>query len=191
MRSKIGKLLRFFELFGIHFEESPTTKVDLFFVRVSRVVWIFYILLFIFLLLFFIIFTNYFWRYEVLLIIVFYFALHVSIILALIFLYKNRKKEKKCYLNLSEAQELIEDFLDTKIDWKKFVRTELLKIFIQQMILTGIVVFRYKVQTEVYEFKSHYIMPDLSVIMARTLMFKYVFYVNLMHCMMKVKGKII
>lgn len=186
MEAEIGKILNFFALFGLHLENySKSSKLIS---KISRVVWTFCILFYFFLLILFIVRTKHLWNYGELIIVVFYVSIQISGIFNSIFIYKNFEKEKVLMDCLKEVSELTEDFLEIKIDWKNFVRWEFAKIFAQQIIMALVIIFRYSVQKDVVGWKSFINVPDFPPIIARMVMMKYIFYVNLLHCQMKVRS---
>jgi hypothetical protein len=189
MKAKIGKLLKFFKLFGVYYEDLPTSKFVFFLIQISRA--------FCFLLLFFFILQSIYFAFVVEIFSDYHFAMQfimnflilISGVLNLIFCYKNRKKEEKILENLTEASKLIEDFLEIKISWKKIKRKMYLKVFGQIMLTFAALLFRKIYTGQIYFFTEFYTpTSDFSVLLNRIFFAKFILYVDLMHFQLMVRN---
>lgn len=113
------------------------------------------------------------------------FLFFAFIILLLTFKY--RKRERKMFEDLTEVYELMEQFLEIKIDYRRFNYEIFWKICLQFSIALGTIAFKTLTESEIYKYKS-YELPiiEIAALLIRAYLAKSFFYIDLMHFYMKV-----
>lgn len=191
MKSKIAKFLKFFEVFGLYYEDHKSSKCALNFI-ISRFAHVFWFLISIFLILLSIyrgLTTNHFSKLDYFLQYFAYFFIQIGGFVIQVLAYKLRDKEQEILKYLTEVDELIEKDIEIKINFDRYKREALKKILMQLLLTIVTMIFRYMFDSHIYMYKSHeQSIPDLAVFLGRIFFLKFIFYVDLMNFQMRVRN---
>lgn len=187
MTAKIAKFLKYFNFFGSYYEVANPTRRDFIAKRIFGFVWLVISIFFIFQGFHRGITSNHFSSIEY----ICQFVSHVFVQLfgltTLYYSYKNLKRDHEIIDNFSEIHDLIESCLEIKIQYKKFYREVILRIFMQTLILFGTLTFKFFNRNEIYLFAiTEYPEVFAGVVLGRVFFVKYLFMIDLMHFYMKV-----
>lgn len=187
MKSKVRNILRLFQIFGLYFETEIHLKIDKIFAKISKIIWIFMITLMVASISIFYYFTIHLWRWDTILLFIFFTIIRLSEFLILLLSRIKSKNDQKFLKNLTEVDELMKNFLDIKINHVQFSRKEFLKIFVQLSIFGIGMMTNNHQKTKSNLFKDHVRFMQWTILIMRMFMLKYNFYLNAMHFQMKVR----
>lgn len=184
MKTKIESFFNFFKFFCAFIEYKSSSKLEKF----LRAFWFSLSIMFILQSVYFICVTKYITVFDYVVEFAVYFYVQLGCFLILILIYKNRKKEHEILENLSEISELIDGYFEIKIKWGNFKRKSFWRIVGQVAFVLGTYTFRRFNQKEIYFYQNQLPYPELGIVLGRMFLFKYIFYIDLMHFLMKVKN---
>lgn len=187
MKANVEKFLRFFGCFGLYFEVQNTSKWDKIFLKISNIAWCLIVASIPLISIIFVIASFHLWTLSSFLPLLFFFIMRFSAFFILIITRWNREREQKVLRNLTEIDELIEDFLGIKIDYRKVKRESFWKISIQLAIFITGTLFNSRGKLSVDEFKDYMAMAAWTFLVVRVYMMKYAFYVDILNHQLEVR----